>query len=126
MNSGALNVAASTKRLLIMQITSGGLVAIGFFWLQGLFSALSTLYGAGISIISLVLLARGVRRAEQTALVSPKQSMGILYLGAVQRFVIVIVLFLIGLMLLKLDALATAVGFVAGQLATIANVRAAK
>jgi ATP synthase protein I len=84
--------------------------------LQGVTQGLAALYGAFTSIVLAFLLSRGVKRASEAALHDPKKSMMILYLGAVQRFVLLLVLFAIGLAVLKLDPLACLIGFGLAQL----------
>ncbi len=77
---------------------------------------LAALYGALSSIVLVYLLSRCVTRASEVALHDPKKSMVTLYLGAVQRFVLLAVLFAIGLAVLKLDPLACLIGFGLAQL----------
>ena len=52
-------------------------------------------------------LSYGVLKAEKVAQTDPKKSLGILYFGAVQRFVMVVGLFIVGLAIFKLEPLAT-------------------
>ena len=75
------------------------------------------------SIALTLLLSHGVKRAESNALQDPKKSMGILYLGAVQRFVLVLAFFIVGLGILKLEPLAMALGFGLTQFAFVFNMR---
>ncbi|MDH5378951.1 MAG: ATP synthase subunit I [Gammaproteobacteria bacterium] len=119
MNSSKSGVASSARRLLIIQLVCGAIVAIAFGFTQGLDPAVSSLFGVGISIVSMLLLSSGVRRAEQSALVDPKKSMGLLYFGAVQRFVLIVVFFIIGIKALALDPLGISVGFIAAQVSNI-------
>jgi len=74
------------------------------------------------SIALTLLLSHGVKRAESSALQDPKKSMGILYLGAVHRFLLVIAFFIIGLAILKLEPLAMALGFGLTQFAYVFNI----
>ncbi len=103
----------------LIALLLGGIFALAADFWQGL----SALYGGFISITTAFFLSRGVRRAEATALTNPKASLGILYLGAVFRFALVVVLFVLGLMLLDLDPLATAAGFILVQLGHVLNLR---
>lgn len=70
-----------------------------------------------------LLLSHGVKRAEYNALQDPKKSMGILYLGAVQRFVAVAACFIVGIGIIKLEPLAMALGFALTQFAYVFNIR---
>lgn len=81
----------------------------------------SALYGMGASIAITALLSYGVVRAEKAAANDPKKSMGILYVGAVQRFLLVLGLFIFGLAVLKLEPLATAVSFGLTQFGYVFN-----
>ena len=71
----------------------------------------------------LLLLQRGVRRASEVALLDQNKSMMILYLGAVQRFVVIIILFALGLRVLGLAPLELLVGFAAAQAGNIVSAR---
>ena len=73
-------------------------------------------------VLALVSIG-GFKRANALALSDPKQSMMILYIGAVVRFAAVIVLLGIGLGLLKLDALAVFAGFALAQASYLMSVR---
>lgn len=103
----------------------GLIVAIGFFAWKGSWEALSVLFGLTASLASVLMLGSGVTRASAAALQDPKNSMGILYFGAVKRFVLVLVFFMVGLGLLGLDAPAMCAGFIAAQLGFLFNVRGA-
>lgn len=116
-------VAARASRLLKIQFLVGLLMAAGFTVYTGYLSGLSAFYGAAIAMSSTLLLRRGVNRANELALTEPKKSMGVLYFGAVQRFVLVLALFIIGMGLLKIEALPTLVGFVLAQLGFLFNLR---
>ena len=89
----------------------------------GGWSALSAFFGGLTSLSILMLLRRGVRRASDLALTDQKKSMVILYLGAVQRFILVIALFALGLGLIKLVPLAMFAGFAAAQVGNVIGAR---
>ena len=84
---------------------------------------MAAFYGGMISIVIAFLLGRGVARAAEVARLDHKKSMLILYLGAVQRFVIVLVLFGIGLKGLSLAFLPMIAGFAGAQLAYLSSMR---
>jgi len=110
---------------MMSQALLGILVAIGFFVWKGGWEAVSVLFGLSASLASVYMLGSGVTRASAAALHDPKNSMGILYFGAVKRFVLVLVFFLVGLGLIGLDAPAMCAGFIAAQLGFLFNVRGA-
>jgi ATP synthase protein I len=98
-------------------------VLAGLFLLQGVTEALSALYGGLASLIIAWFLSRGVRRASELATVDIKKSMATLYVGAVQRFLLVIGLLALGLSLLKLNPIALCVGFAVTQMSYLVSSR---
>ena len=71
------------------------------------------------------MLRRGVQRASLIAGQDPKTAMLTLYMGAVVRFVLVLILFGVGLAGLKLAPLPVIVGFGLTQLAYLVGMRRA-
>lgn len=126
MNNNARELTRETRRVTGLQVTIGGLTAAGFFVAKGLWAAQSALYGALISILVTYMLARRVQRAGEIARQNPKKSMQLLYIGAVQRFVLVAALLGCGLLLIKLDPLAMIVALAVTQLAYVIGMHAAK
>lgn len=116
MNIVAQQVDAKANRIVAVQMMATAVVAVAFGLAGGGgWSALSALCGGLTSLCVVWLLRRGVRRASEAALTDQKKSMMILYLGAVQRFVVVIALFALGLGVLGLVPLAMFAGFAAAQ-----------
>jgi len=114
-------VGTNTRRLMINQLIIGLIIA-GFFSIKvDNNSAISAIYGMLITMSTTALLSYGVQRAEKAATDDPKVSMGILYFGAVQRFIMVAALFIIGLGLLKLEPLPMAAAFGLTQFAYVFN-----
>lgn len=89
----------------------------GLFLLNGLSAALSALYGGGVALASSALLGRSLKAAGQAAEHAPKQGVWMLYFGAVQRFLLVLGLFAVGMGLFGLPPLPLIVGFAAAQVA---------
>lgn len=118
-------LAGKARRVVIVQLSMSLIVAAAFFGLSeaGLWKALAAGYGGLSSVVLALISIGGFRRANAIALSDPKQSMMILYIGAVVRFAAVIVLLGIGLGLLKLDALAVLVGFALAQASYLMSVR---
>jgi ATP synthase protein I len=124
LNIVAQQVAIKARHVLVVQLGVTALVALVFGLLHGgSWSALSACCGGLISMSVLLLLQRGVRQASEVALVDQKKSMMILYFGAVQRFVLIIILFAIGLRVLGLAPLELLVGFAAAQASNIVSAR---
>ena len=109
--------------MLIAQLIAGAVAAIGFLLYSGAWHALSALAGGAVSISLLLLLRRGIKRAGEIAQHDQKRSMIILYMGAAQRFLLILVLFALGLGVAGFDPLAMFVGFFLAQLSNLTNVR---
>ena len=62
-----------------------------------------------------MLLLWGIQRANAAAKADPGKSMRILYVGAVQRFVLVLGLIALGIALFKLEPVAMIAGFALAQ-----------
>jgi len=113
-----------TRRLVGTQAAVAAILGAGFWIGLGPLEAAAALYGSMISILSALLLGRGVSKAEKLSLDDPKRSLGVLYFGAVQRFVLVAILFVIGLAGLKLAPIPTCVGFALVQMAYALRLKA--
>jgi ATP synthase protein I len=122
MNTASAELAAKTRRVIAVQLVVS-LVAAAIFLVQGWLGAASALYGGLVSVALAVLSGWGFRRANKHALSDPKKSLMILYIGAVQRFVAVLVLLGAGLGLLKLEPLAVFIGFALAQASYLMGVR---
>jgi len=123
LDTASREIIAVTRKVIALQVGVGALIAAAFFMGKGAGGAYSAFYGCLISVAVAFLLGRGVARATETARDNYKKSMLILYLGAVQRFLLVLVLFGIGLKALSLAFLPMVAGFVGAQLAYLSNMR---
>jgi ATP synthase protein I len=123
LNTASREINDATRKIIALQVGVGAVIAAAFFMAKGQGEALSAFYGGVISIIVAFLLGRGVVRAAEAARQDHKKSMLILYLGAVQRFVLVLVLFGVGLKGLNLTFLPMIAGFAGAQLAYLSNMR---
>jgi ATP synthase protein I len=103
-----------------LQLAVACMAVIGFLWFGATaWSALSAGCGGLVSVSILLLLRRGVYRASVTALARPARTMTVLYLGALQRFIAVILLFGIGLGVLGLEPKSMVAGFALTQISYI-------
>jgi ATP synthase protein I len=118
------NAALEEKSQLVirMQLLASILIS-GLFLIQGIPESLSALYGGFVSVVIAWFLGRGINRASRVAAEDPKKSMVILYVGAVQRFLLVVVLLATGLALLKLEPIALCVGFAIVRISHFVNPR---
>jgi len=105
------------------QLIIGVIVTALFFIVGTAWQSLSAAYGSLVTVLVSAYLAYGVVKAEKTAQSDPKKSLGILYFGAAQRFIMVAGLFIVGLAILKLEPLATAAGFGLAQIGYVINLR---
>lgn len=113
-----------TRRVIRIQFLISTVIAGLFFLLEDSWNtALAALYGGGASVIIAWYLSRGVLRASQLAAQDPKKSMATLYVGAVQRFLLVLGLLVVGIAGLKLEPFALCVGFAAAQLSYLFGAR---
>ena len=117
------DLAERTRRIVGFQILASVVIAIGFLIGVGAAQGRSALYGGLVAVILTVLLSRGVKRAEASSAREPHKSMVILYVGAVQRFVLALLAFALGLAVLKLEPMAVFAGFAAAQLSYLINAR---
>jgi len=105
------------KRLITAQILFilGG---VGFsFYTFGSNAIMPAFYGGAVALLNTLWLNRGVIQAGETAKENPKLSVYVLYFGAVQRFVFVLVALAIGLAAIKLMAEPLLLTFGVAQLA---------
>ena len=115
-------MAYGARRVIGLQLASSAIIAVLFLFQDALHAA-SALYGGLTSVSTALLLSRGVRRAGEAALGDPKKSLAILYVGAVQRFFLVLGLLALGFSLLKLDPVAVIVGFGIAQISYAVSTR---
>lgn len=89
----------------------------GYLWNpEELRQSISILYGGGATILASLILAWRIDRATKLAPEKEGKAMMLLYLGAMERLIIAIACFALGVLKLKLDVLPMVVGFIAGQL----------
>ena len=112
-------MASGIRRLLLFQSLTVAATAAVFLVIFEAFSAVSVCYGGCVATVNALHLARCAHRDMQEPQRSPQQSLAAVYLCVVQRFLVIALLFALGLGLLKLKALALLTGFIAGQLVMV-------
>ncbi len=122
MNTAESELTRSTRRVLGVQIIVSIIVA-GLFLLKSPWAVYSALYGGISSVLIALLLSQRVKRATEAAQDSLKESMAILYVGAVQRFVLVAVFLVFGIAVVKFDPMAVSIGFALVQLSFVMGTR---
>jgi ATP synthase protein I len=115
-------LAAKARWVISTQLIISVIVAAVFLF-KDTWQSVAALYGGFTSICITTLLLWGIKRATEAAKENPGKSMRILYVGAVQRFLLVLGLLAMGIALFKLDPIAMCVGFALAQLSYLIGSR---
>lgn len=122
MNTTESELTRSTKRVVGVQVIVSIIVA-GLFLIKSPWASLSGFYGGIASVVVALLLSQRIKRATEAAQNNLKESMAILYIGAVQRFALVAVFLVIGIAIIKFDPIAVCAGFAIAQLSFVMGSR---
>ncbi|MCI4411556.1 MAG: ATP synthase subunit I [Thiotrichales bacterium] len=113
------------KPLLAWKLVFGGIALVAFGALAPM-NVPASAYGLMLGLVNVGLLLLTVRIADARALTAPQQSMMILYASAAVRFVLLGVLFIVGISAAGLDPMPMVLTFVAMQLAQVMTLRGKK
>ena len=113
------SAARSVRKLAILQLLLIAASSVIFFMVYGAFQAGSVCCGGLIAMANVLLLEWRRLRADRGRALSAGESLRLLYRTAVERFVLVLLLFAVALGTLQLDPLALITGFIVGQLALV-------
>jgi ATP synthase protein I len=105
--------------LAALQLALVAITSTVFFIVYGRFQAGSAGFGGIVAAINIGLLLWRRRRANTGRALSAGESLRVLYRSALERFLVIALLFALGLGVWRLDPLAVLAGFVAGQLALV-------
>jgi len=108
---------ADARMLLGMQALLIGVVVFLYLVLGGSPDAHAALFGGGCALVNAWLLGRRLRLAANVAKASPGQEVTVIYVGALQRFALLLALFIVGMGWLKLNPVPLLVAFGAAQVA---------
>lgn len=108
-------VAEGFSRLLLYQLVLVAATSAAFLVVTGWFPASSVWYGGLVAATNIGLLLRCKHRQSGRPTGSAQTTLVALYICALQRFIAVTVLFMLGMGVFKLHPLAVLAGFVAGQ-----------
>lgn len=111
-----MKVEQLARRLLFAQISLTLVLALGWGLYSGYFDAMAVVYGGMVSIVLAWMHKRAVRKSEDVSLRDPKAGMLVLFVSAVLRFILLIVLLGVGFGLLKLAPQPMLAGFILAQL----------
>ena len=126
MSFAAVVMRRVVRRLFIVQLLLTIFAAIACLAWQNINGFFAALYGGGITLSGTLIMAWRISRAGEAALPG-KQTGGKqqgyieIYIGALQKFILTLVLMAFGMGYLKLDPLAILIGFAVTQLSFIAN-----
>jgi len=104
-------------RTISMQVGITLLASALGYWLQGIEVCKSAFYGGMVAAVNGLSLLRRVRAAKQAAEYKPQYALAILLSGAVNRFVLVLVLFGLAFGVLHLMVVPSLAVFAMAQLA---------
>jgi ATP synthase protein I len=110
-------LASGVRKLVVLQLLLIAVTSVVFFLCYGGFQAASVWYGGAIASANSLLLEWRRRGADTGRALSAGESIRVLYRTALERFVLVALLFAVGLGGLELDPPALLTGFIMGQLA---------
>ncbi len=96
-----------------------GLLAVAIFAFQD--GLVASLYGFIVGLANILMLSLTFKKAERTASKDPSMGVMILYMSAVVRFVLLAVLFVLGLSLLELEPMPVVLTFVVMQIGQMFN-----
>ncbi|WP_019895231.1 ATP synthase subunit I [Hydrogenovibrio halophilus] len=120
MNDAAPLKMVSASRAWKAQLVLGLLAVFVFaFWSL----ALDALYGLAIGLVNVAMLSWTFQKANAKAVENPKSGIQILYLSAVIRFVLLAVLFVLGLQAFELNPMPVVLTFVVMQIGQMLNLK---
>ena len=112
-------LASGTRKLVMLQLLLVAITSVVFFMIYRGFQAGSAAFGGVCACASQLLLEWRRIAADRGRVLSAGQSIRLLYRTALERFVLVALLFALGLGVWRLDPLALLTGFIVGQLALV-------
>ena len=121
MSFAAVVMRRVVYRLIIVQVILTFIVALAYLAFQNINGFFAALFGGSITLSGTVLMAWRISRAGEAASTEKQQGYIEIYIGAIQKFVLTLVLMALGMGYLQLNPLAILVGFAVTQLSFIAN-----
>jgi len=111
--------ARSVRKLAMLQLLLIAATSVIFFMIYGAFQAGSACFGGLVAMANVLLLEWRRWCADSGRALSAGESVRLLYRSALERFVLVALLFAVALGVLQLAPVALITGFIAGQLALV-------
>lgn len=113
------STARGVRKLAMLQLLLIAATSVIFFMIYGAFQAGSVCCGGLIAMANVLLLEWRRGRADRGRALSAGESLRLLYRTALERFVLVALLFAVALGVLQLAPVAVITGFIVGQLALL-------
>jgi ATP synthase protein I len=113
------STARGVQKLAMLQLLLIAATSVIFFMIYGAFQAGSVWCGGLIAMANVLLLEWRRGRADRGRALSAGESLRLLYRTALERFVLVALLFAVALGVLQLAPVAVITGFIVGQLALL-------
>ncbi|MBD3754871.1 MAG: ATP synthase subunit I [Gammaproteobacteria bacterium] len=98
-----------------------GLIMVAIFATQGQW--VSAVYGLFVGMMNVLMLGFTFKKANEKAAENPKTGILVLYMSAVVRFVLLAVLFVLGLSLFNFEPMPVVLTFVVMQLGQMFNLK---
>lgn len=111
--------ARDVRMLAALQTALVAVTATVFFIVYGGFQAGSAVFGGLMAATNIGLLVWRRQRVDRGRALGAAESIRVLYRTALERFVVIALLFALGLGVWRLDPVAVLAGFVTGQLALV-------
>lgn len=113
------NSARGIRKIVIVQLLLIAATSVMFFMVYGAFQAVSAGCGGLIAMSNVLLLEWRRWQADSGRALSAGESIRLLYRTALERFVLIALMFALALGVLQLEPVALITGFIAGQLALV-------
>jgi ATP synthase protein I len=114
-------LASGLRKLAAVQLLLVAGVSVIFFMFYGGIQAVAAGYGGMVAMANGLLLEWRRHGADSGPALSAGASLRLLYRTVIERWVLVIGLFALGMGILRLDPPALLAGFIAGQLGLLTN-----
>lgn len=91
-------------------------VAWTFYAYQGIIAAQSALYGGSIPMLNVLMMHRSIKKAARIAEIAPTKEVSVFYVAALQRFMLTLGLFILGMGVLQWPPIPMVIAFGIAQI----------
>ena len=121
MSFAAVVMRRVVRRLLTVQAILTIIVALSYLAFQELDGFIAAVYGGLITLSGTLLMAWRISRAGEIGAEQKQQGYLEIYLGAIQKFILTLVLMAVGMGFMKLNPMSMIIAFAVTQLSFLAN-----